>query len=243
MAKKPIAVSENGVPAGKALPEKALLKNAFLGRLFSRLLPDAKTRLKIKQSFGSFCERFGPFRLYKAAVNALLCSYVRSTSAGFLGFGLIGCIICAIKMNLIGDPALYIPDLSFCASFIIASIPMAFSNSRWCEVLTRSLFMKLWLGYIGGYQDYEIMRTGESKNGGRVFSLVCVFLGAATIFVSPITVFFIALAVIIACQILFKPELGLALSILLFAFIPGSVLCALSVFTLFSFILKLFRGK
>ena len=236
-------MSERTAPACGALSDKAMLLGGFFGRLFSLLLPDTKTKLKIKQHFGAFCERFVPFRLYKNAVCAFLCASVRASSAGFFGFGLIGCVICAIRMNASGDPSPFITDLAFCAALILAAVPMAFSNSRWCEVLSRSLFMKLWLKYIGGYRTDEIMRSGESQCAGRVFSLIGVLLGFLSAFMSPAAVFFGVLAVVTALQILFKPELGLSLSILLFAFIPGSALTVLALFTLFSFLIKLLRGK
>lgn len=237
--KNTVALSENKLPASGSTDKL----NAAFRKFFSHFVPDVKTKLKLKQLFGSFCEKFWLFRLYRKAVGAFLCTSVRSSSAGFFGFGLIGCIICVIRMNMSGDPELIIADLAFCAAVIIAAVPMAFSDSRWCEVLSRSVFMKLWLVYIGSYRTDEIMRSGESRHGGRAFSVIGVLLGFSAAFVSPKLVFFGLLALITALQILFKPELGLALSILLFAFIPGTALCVLALFTLFSFIVKLFRGK
>lgn len=210
--------------------------------LAGRFIPDPKTRLGVKMSFASFCEDFALFRLYRKLVDAFLKTNLRASSGGFFAFGFLVALFSFIKASS-GGAADRVPGIVFGLAVILGSVPMAFSNSRWSETLQRSRIADGWLGYVCGYRAGEIRRDGVSPRGGVGFVVTGVVAGLLTAFFDPFTVVMGICGTVLALQILYKPEIGLSLEILCFAFVPRTGLLILALFTLFAYAVKVLRGK
>ncbi len=219
-------------------------RESLLAGLIHRIRPGIAAVMRAKMKLSSFCESFFLTRLLSRFAQRFLKTRVRSTSVGVLCFGFLCAAITLFRMVFEQiTPSSAVTDLAFSLGVVIGTLPLALCRSTWSQVLSRSLLGAFFFDLLGGFRDEELIREGEHAHGGRFSVIAGVVLGLCCFFRSPVFLAFAFLVACVAALVFYKPELGLSLIALLFAFLTEEALLVLSAMVLLSFVWKALRGK
>lgn len=188
-------------------------------------------------------EQSGILRSVSGFMSSLLYKTVKYYGIFFLSFGLCSCL----SSFVIGqgtDGRFDTSRLAVGIGLIVAGVLMLFNDVTLGEVLCESRGANLILfGFFGARRDTFAVGVPEKKHKGYTACAFGIFLGAVSFYVEPYILLTALAAAIMMYIVLLSPETGTLLMIFLLPFVPTMLLVALTVWTMFSFAVKLIRGK
>ena len=199
---------------------------------------------KIKTAFARLVESSGIVGAYRRGINGILCSQVRDIGVFLLSFGLfslISTLLKAFMFDYVSDAT----ELSFIcvAAMLICSLPMLFSKRSVASKLSESAAFSSLLSGLLGISPLAL----RTKLTPRAHSAIALALGTAAGSLSfvfqPVNILWTILLAIGAMTVLYSPESGLLLAIILLPFAPYTAVRIVAAASAVSYLLKLLRGK
>lgn len=199
---------------------------------------------KIKTAFARLVESSGIVGAYRRGINGILCSQVRDIGVFLLSFGLfslISTLLKAFMFDYVSDAT----ELSFIcvAAMLIISLPMLFSKRSVASKLSESAAFSSLLSGLLGISPLAL----RTKLTPRAHSAIALALGTAAGSLSfvfqPVNILWTILLAIGAMTVLYSPESGLLLAIILLPFAPYTAVRIVAAASAVSYLLKLLRGK
>lgn len=230
---------------------QAMAETCLLAR-FAKRAPSAIAHKAVRPMKRALARSFEESRILGMAASALnhlrLCS-LRVYGTFFLSFGLYTLLVFLIKRYAIlsGSPSLV--HLLTGGTLVLMSLPLLFSHRPLADGIMSSTLLRAFLFSFAGLRP-ELIEQKGSIGGGRknIAFILGMVLGALTFFFSPIAIIAGVAALILAYIILLSPEFGVIFSLFATPFLlllhsPTILLCLIVLYTAFSFLIKLIRGK
>lgn len=207
-----------------------------------------KTDEAIKKFIARQFERSFLIKCFSTALIRLVSISGRVFGAFGLTWGAYVVLIDLIKryaLNYLNENS---TNLIVGAVAFIASLPLLFSEKSIYSLAKDSCFISALLYKVFGIPD-ESIKPSEKKNPGQSVAVILgILLGLATYFISPLDIILVVTSIIVLLLVLSYPEGGVLISIAispLLGLIEKSsiVLAAFVLITVFSYFLKVLRGK
>lgn len=182
-------------------------------------------------------------RMVSGFMSSLLHKTVKYYGIFFLSFGLCSCLA-SFVIGQSTDGRFDTGRLAVGIGLIIAAVLMLFNDVTLGEVLCESRGANIILfGIFGARRDALAVCMPERKHKGYTACVFGILLGAVSFYIEPHFLLLTLAAVIMMYIVLLSPETGTMLMIFILPFVPTMLLVALTAWTMFSFALKLIRGK
>ena len=225
-----------------------IFKSGVCGALGRRRRGKDTPLKRIKRRASGFFENSFVLRGFGRLIEYLLSCSLRVYGAFSIIFGLYTILLFCIKSFML-DMSTDIADLIFGGVIVLVSIPLIYSNRQLALCLREGgisrfiLFRALLIpeGKLSVSEDNVVRRYNWAVIGGMI-------AGFLTYFVSPVTVFGVIFATVVAGIILCQPEAGILGLIILTPFTsllkhPTIVVLSGVLVTSFAYIVKCIRGK
>ena len=188
-------------------------------------------------------EQSAILRSISGFMSSLLYKTVKYYGIFFLSFGLCSCLA-SFVIGQSTDGRFDTSRLAVGIGLIVAGVLMLFNDVTLGEVLCESRGANLILfGFFGARRDTFAVGVSEKKHKGYTACAFGIFLGAVSFYIEPYILLMALVAAIMMYIVLLSPETGTLLMIVLLPFVPTMFLVALTIWTVFSFVIKLIRGK
>lgn len=212
--------------------------------LISRAVTSSKANhffSKIKTAFARLVESSGIVGAYRRGINGILCSQVRDIGVFLLSFGLFSLISTLLKAFMFD----YVSDTSFIcvAAMLICSLPMLFSKRSIASKLSESVAFSSLLSGLLGISPLALRTKLTPKAHSAIALALGTVAGSLSFVLHPVNIMWILLLAIGAMTVLYSPESGLLLAIMLLPFAPYTAIRIVAVASAVSYLLKLLRGK
>ena len=197
---------------------------------------------------------------YRRFVSSLLLSPVNTVAVFFLAFGLYSGIALGFKKLYMTSGGAGMSDFFIPALTVLISVVLMFSRGSIASKLAGSRFFSFFLNNIFMFDSINEYESYEEKNDEKAAAgkkkivrsaktslLIPAFFGIAagiaSLFMSFESVL-IAIALLIGfAAVMYSPESGLSLILLVFPFAPEKLLMFCASVMIFSYIMKVLRGK
>ncbi|HAN20273.1 MAG: hypothetical protein A2Y15_07925 [Clostridiales bacterium GWF2_36_10] len=218
-------------------------KNGFIGRIFSKINTEKRLIRPAKVFISNGVEKSHIVKYYRRIINMLLSAAIRFYGILFCIIGVYGTgIYLAKKFSYITT----IPndnELIWSAILIIIGTPMLFSGKSLVTTLKVSRFFRLVFINILGINEMYLKEQKKPQSYGTFAFVLGTILGVSTIFISLSSIILSILITVLCATVLFAPEFGLLLTILLYPLASVKLLAILLISSSISFILKVLRAK
>ena len=222
------------------------------GHVLAYFKGGSKTRIFFRKIREFLSKNFETSFIIKK-LSQKVCSFavipLKTYASFFLSFGIYTLLVYFIKMLLPMMGEANIDYLYWGIGICIVSFPLHSSKLNLSEAvrtsrITSSLFVDSF-----GYREevFEKYSAKRSKRSGLPI-LLGLIAGMLTFLISPLTILLVILLFVVVTLVIISPEIGVLLGIFgipFFAFAPNPtvVLVFLVLTTMFSYIIKLVRGK
>lgn len=216
----------------------SILKGGVLGSIASKFNFQSFKMFIAQGVENSFIVRF-----YRHLIRALLFASVRFYGIFSCTFGVYGIGIYIAKRfsYIASDPSE--SELFWSVFIIIAGAFMLLSGRSTASILKTSRIFKWMFIGVFGVNEMAIREPEKTETYGTVAFVLGTVLGLSTIFIRPSVIVISILVVLLISAILYTPELGLLISIMLFPLISVKFLAILLIITTICYFLKIFRAK
>jgi len=221
---------------------EALRENSFLNKQYVRL-SIAKIISDMKLAFSKAVETSGLFRYYRRFTHMLLSKSMRVYGIYFLSFGGYSIIVYYIKMYALNQQMVEFHDLVIGGFLTLAGILLMFSDKKAVDALKEGRLSSIFLYKLIGIREVSMYienHLNKKAMGAFTLGMIC---GLITLFFSPAYILEAVIALILIALVIYTPESGILLSILLLPFLPTMILIGLNSLVTVSYIFKLLRGK
>ena len=229
--------------------EEGAYQESFLKNYFGRYDSPVKYGRKIRAHFSkAFDSSFILDQLRKLS-KGLLSTSLKLYGNFLMSFGLYSILVFFVRELV---PGLTVPDNQFLAIGAIAvliSLPLLVSKvslakAVGCGRITHLLFVEAF-----GFKDEDFdIPIKKSKRKANLAILLGMILGLSTFVINPMYFPIAILAIVLFVIVLSSPEIGVIFTIFIIPFCsffsaPSLVLSILVAISVFSYLIKLFRGK
>lgn len=199
---------------------------------------------KIKTAFARLVESSGIVGVYRRGINGILCSQVRDIGVFLLSFGLfslISTLLKAFMFDYVSDAT----ELSFIcvAAMLICSLPMLFSKRSVASKLSESAAFSSLLSGLLGISPLALRTKLTPRAHSAIALALGTVAGSLSFVFQPVNILWTILLAIGAMTVLYSPESGLLLAIILLPFAPYTAVRVVAAASAVSYLLKLLRGK
>ena len=218
--------------------EKSFLCSAVTSSGVNHFFPKTKT------AFARLVEGSGIVGAYRRGINGILCSQVRDLGIFLLSFGLfslISTLLKAFMFDYLSDAT----ELSFIcvAAILICAIPMLFSKRSIASKLSESIAFSSLLSGLLGISPLALRTKLTPRAHGAVALALGTVAGSLSFLLQPVDILTALLLTAAALTVLYSPESGLLLAIILLPFAPYTAVRTVVTASAVSYLLKLLRGK
>ena len=242
----------------------ALLINGFFGRLFTshstveksfsskrHIIDHSKRGVahKLKLNIAKSFENSRVISWVSRAFSRMLFCSLKEYGAFFLALGVGALVPVTFRSTRLIHLLNELPALVTCIAFIVVGVAFLTGKKRLSEALCESCVMSSLLFNVFGIQKDALDERTDAKTAGYLLPVLFgLCLAALSYFVAPMWFVLMAVLGIAVLLILLFPEigvLGLMMAIPFASFFPhpSLLLFALVSTTLFSYVVKLIRGK
>ncbi len=199
---------------------------------------------KIKTAFARLVESSGIVGAYRRGINGILCSQVRDIGVFLLSFGLFSLISTLLKAFMF-DYVSDVTEFSFIcvAAMLICSLPMLFSKRSVASKLSESAAFSSLLSGLLGISPLALRTKLTPRAHSAIALALGTVAGSLSFVFQPVNILWTLLLTIGAMTVLYSPESGLLLAIILLPFAPYSAVRIVAAASAVSYLLKLLRGK
>lgn len=199
---------------------------------------------KIKTAFARLVESSGIVGAYRRGINGILCSQVRDIGVFLLSFGLfslISTLLKAFMFDYVSDAT----ELSFIcvAAMLIISLPMLFSKRSVASKLSESAAFSSLLSGLLGISPLALRTKLTPRAHSAIALALGTVAGSLSFVFQPVNILWTVLLATGAMTVLYSPESGLLLAIILLPFAPYTAVRIVATASAVSYLLKLLRGK
>lgn len=199
---------------------------------------------KIKTAFARLVESSGIVGAYRRGINGILCSQVRDIGVFLLSFGLfslISTLLKAFMFDYVSDAT----ELSFIcvAAMLIISLPMLFSKRSVASKLSESAAFSSLLSGLLGISPLALRTKLMPRAHSAIALALGTVAGSLSFVFQPVNILWTVLLATGAMTVLYSPESGLLLAIILLPFAPYTAVRIVATASAVSYLLKLLRGK
>ena len=199
---------------------------------------------KIKTAFARLVESSGIVGAYRRGINGILCSQVRDIGVFLLSFGLFSLISTLLKAFMF-DYVSDVTELSFICvdAMLIISLPMLFSKRSVASKLSESAAFSSLLSGLLGISPLALRTKLTPRAHSAIALALGTVAGSLSFVFQPVNILWTVLLAIGAMTVLYSPESGLLLAIILLPFAPYTAVRIVATASAVSYLLKLLRGK
>lgn len=199
---------------------------------------------KIKTAFARLVESSGIVGAYRRGINGILCSQVRDIGVFLLSFGLfslISTLLKAFMFDYVSDAT----ELSFIcvAAMLIISLPVLFSKRSVASKLSESAAFSSLLSGLLGISPLALRTKLTPRAHSAIALALGTVAGSLSFVFQPVNILWTVLLATGAMTVLYSPESGLLLAIILLPFAPYTAVRIVATASAVSYLLKLLRGK
>ena len=239
------AVSGSAVARGFCFADR--LDEAKDKSLICRAVTSSKANhffSKIKTAFARLVESSGIVGAYRRGINGILCSQVRDIGVFLLSFGLFSLISTLLKAFMF-DYVSDVTEFSFIcvAAMLICSLPMLFSKRSVASKLSESAAFSSLLSGLLGISPLALRTKLTPRAHSAIALALGTVAGSLSFVFQPANILWTILLAIGAMTVLYSPESGLLLAIILLPFAPYTAVRIVAAASAVSYLLKLLRGK
>lgn len=219
------------------------LKNGFIGRAFSKINIESRLLRPFKMFVSNGIENSYIVAMYRRIINILISASIRFFGILFCTVGIYGTGIYLAKIFSYITALPNESEIIWSVFLIIAGVPMLISSRSVASVLKTSRFFRLVFIDTLGINEMTLKDQQKAESYGTFAFVLGTVLGLSTVFINPLVIVLTFFVAVILASVLFTPELGLLLAILLFSISSVKVLAIILIITTISFILKVMRAK
>lgn len=198
---------------------------------------------KIKTSFARLVESSNIVSVYRRIVNAILCSCTRDAGIFLLCFGLFSLSSTLLKVFMLDSPDDPSKNLICVAAMLACAIPLLFSKKSIAEKLVKSAAFQTVFSDLLGVSPLALRSKLTPKPHSAIALAVGTLTGTLSFVFEPLDILSALLIAILACMVLYSPESGMLLSLIMMSFVPYAHLEIVLIASTVSYLLKLMRGK
>ncbi len=218
-------------------------KSSLVTRLLNSL-GISQLFLKTKTAFARLVESSSIVSAYRRITDELLCARVRDYGIFLLFFSLLAFASSMFKIYTFDSyGGLSNFDITVMASTLISSVFLLMSKKSVAQKLEKSVIFSFVFLDILGISPLALHTKRKTKAYTAAALAIGTILGTLTFLFTPTDIIKFLVTVIFSATVLYSPESGLLLSILLLPFLRYEFFRILVLIAVISYVLKLFRGK
>ncbi len=199
---------------------------------------------KIKTSFARLVESSNIVSVYRRIVNAILCSCTRDAGIFLLCFGLFSLASTLLKILMFDSLGNDLNKNLICVAAMLAcAIPLLFSKKSIAEKLVKSAAFRTVFSDLLGVSQLALRSKLTPKPHSAIALAVGTLAGTLSFIFEPLDILSALLIAILACMVLYSPESGMLISLIMMSFAPYTHLEIVLIASAVSYLLKLMRGK
>ncbi len=218
-------------------------KSSVITRLLN-YLGISQLFLKTKTAFARLVESSSIVSAYRRITDELLCTRVRDYGIFLLFFSLLAFASSMFKIYSFDSyGGLSNSDIIAMAATLISSVFLLMSKKSVAQKLEKSVIFSFVFLDILGISPLALHTKRKTKAYTAAALAIGTILGTLTFLFTPTDIIKFLITVIFSATVLYSPESGLLLSILLLPFLRYEFFRVLVIIAAISYVLKLFRGK
>lgn len=221
---------------------EGLRKSGLFGSLYSKI-DKSPVFPTVRRTFAKNVESSRFVAAYRAFVHKAVTSSVRTTGVFVLSGGLYALLGYIMNWIQSGPDFRTYYELVIIAAMIICGSLMLFSQRSNGRKLHESRFMSAFLFDFLGLNPLSVDKDTKSENHFLAAFLGGIVFGVISFVTSVGTALAVLAAIVVVMLVVYSPESGLLLSMMLIPIFETETVAYLLVVTLVSFFFKLLRGK
>ena len=229
--------------------EETAYERSFLRNYFGEYDKPVPHMRKLRAAFSKAFDTSFFLGKLKHLARELLATSLKLYGNFFLSFGLYSVLVYFIRELV---PNLSLADGKFLAVgviFILISLPLLVSKESLARAVGKGRITHLLFVEAFGFKDEDFdVPIRKSKRKANFAILLGMIFGLGTFFVHPIYLPIALLGIILCVLLMSSPEIGVVFTIFIVPFCslfsyPSLILSVLVAISVFSYLIKLFRGK